>query len=144
MKMAAMPSNVTSVITALPFLTSSPPTAGSKARTRGRECQWELSSCSPKSCSVVARGKRRSSVEERIDLRASENPSDRNELLLRSAGRLSAAANVEARLSGLCRRPSGDGLLWRLDKVGGGNLTSKGFSEVVIVIATQCVTLGAI
>src|SRR2546421_10615524 len=68
---------MTSVTTALPFLKSSPPTAGRSAKARGAEFQFELS-WSPERLILSTFGRRRSSVDvltssseksERIELR---------------------------------------------------------------------------
>ena len=130
MKIAASPNNVTSVMIALPFLKKRPPTAGRSARTRGKDCQCELSSWSWKSSSSFARGRRMSSVDERNDFRVSEKVSERNELLRRFGIGL-PSAKVDALLKGRCRRPIGEGLVCRPDEVGGGSVIEAGFSEAI-------------
>ena len=76
---AASPSKVRSVTTALPSLKNNPPIAGSKARPRGIECQCEDSLCvsKPEVCTL---GRKRSSVEERMDCLASSTESEKLEL----------------------------------------------------------------
>jgi hypothetical protein len=132
MKIAARPSRVTSVMKALPFLKNNPPTAGSSARPKGSDCQCEPSSWSWKPSSSFARGSNISSVDERRDFRVSEKVSERNELRRRlSAG--FPSANVDARPSGLCLKPCGEGLICRPDVVGGGRVIEDGFSEAIVL-----------
>jgi hypothetical protein len=82
-KIAARASKVMSVTTELPFWKKRPPTAGSSAKPRGIECQCEGSCWLVSGEPGLYRGRSRSSVDERKDLRVSERPSEKTELLLR-------------------------------------------------------------
>ena len=68
-------------MTALPFVNSSPPIAGNKARARGAECQWDgsLVALNPP---FRTRGSSKSSVEDLIDCLASSSDSVIKELRL--------------------------------------------------------------
>lgn len=79
-KMAAITSKVTSVTTALPSLKKRPATAGNSAKPRGKDCQGDSSGVATRSLRAGTRGKKRSSVEERRERRASETVSDKMEL----------------------------------------------------------------
>lgn len=76
-KMAAKTSKVTSVTMELPFWKKMPAMAGRRASPRGEECQCDSSRLS---LSFDTRGRNRSSVEDRMELRASDIESDRVEL----------------------------------------------------------------
>jgi ribonuclease D len=71
-KIAANTNKVTSVTKELPFWKKMPAIAGSRASPRGAECQWDSS----RGCSSVTRGRKRPSVDERMEFRASESESD--------------------------------------------------------------------
>ena len=75
--MAAKTSKVTSVTMELPFWKKMPAMAGRRASPRGDECQCDSSRLS---LSFNTRGRNRSSVEDRMELRASDIESDRVEL----------------------------------------------------------------
>ena len=96
-KTAAKASRVISVITALPLWKKSPPTAGRSAKPSGMECQCEGSWWSASDEPVLYRGRSKSSVVERMDLRVSERPSEKTELLRRLAG-IEPSAKVAALL----------------------------------------------
>jgi hypothetical protein len=96
-KIAARASKVMSVITALPSLKRSPPTAGSSAKPSGIECQCDGSCWLTSGEPGLYRGRSKSSVDERSDLRVSESPSEKTELLLRFKG-TEPSANVAALL----------------------------------------------
>lgn len=79
---AAKTSRVTSVSTALPLWKNTPATAGTSASASGADCQCDSDSSSrnPVSAPCATRGRNRSSVDERMELRASDTVSDRVEL----------------------------------------------------------------
>lgn len=77
---AARTSKVTSVATALPFWNSKPPTAGNKASASGTDCQCDSLSLSRDLILGLTRGRNRSSVEDFMELRASETVSEKVEL----------------------------------------------------------------
>lgn len=79
-KTAARIRRVTSVTTALPFWKKIPATAGNKARPKGAECQCDSSFVRFTSFLLAARGKSMSSVDDRIEFRASDTVSDKVEL----------------------------------------------------------------
>jgi hypothetical protein len=109
-KIAARASKVISVTTALPFWKKRPPTAGNSAKPRGMECQcegsWWLVSGEPD----LYRGRSRSSVDERRDLRVSERPSEKIELLLRFND-VAPSVNVAVLLRPRWRSCEGGGLI---------------------------------
>ena len=72
-----------------------------------------------------------SSVDERRDLRVSEKESERNELCRRLSGGL-PSANVDARPSGRCLKPCGEGLTCRPEEAGGGRVIADGFSDAIL------------
>ena len=109
-KIAARQSKVTSVIKALPLVKRRPPSAGSKARIKGTECQCGESPCSPLWKSSSGRGCRISSVDSLRDFLVSEKLSENIELRRRSSG-IVTSPTVAARVSGLCRIPEGGGLV---------------------------------
>lgn len=75
---AAKTSNVTSVTKELPSWKKMPAIAGSRASPRGAECQCD-SSAGIASWPSATRGRNKSSVDERMELRASESESERVE-----------------------------------------------------------------
>jgi hypothetical protein len=86
--MAAKPNNITSPTTCPPFWKNIPPSAGSNAKARGKDCQLLPSPSPPPalpSCSVTL-GRNKSSVLLRSRLRVSlseeksENPEDRRRI----------------------------------------------------------------
>lgn len=92
--MAAKTNKVMSVTTAPPFLKNTPAIAGNKARPSGADCQCD-SSC--KSTSLVrldTRGRNRSSVEDRIEFRASDTESDKVEFRRDTDVEFKSSANV--------------------------------------------------
>ena len=103
--MAAKISKVISVTTAPPFWKNTPAMAGSKASPSGADCQCD-SSCMSTSFCLDTRGSNRSSVEDRIELRASETETDNVELR-RGFEKCaeSSAVKVGARDSSRWRRP---------------------------------------
>lgn len=104
-KMAARINKVISVTTAPPFWKNTPAMAGSKASPNGADCQCD-SSCKSTSSPFDARGRNRSSVEDRIELRASDTESDNAELRRKlEKFEDSSAANVAARATALCLSP---------------------------------------
>lgn len=73
---AAKTSNVTSVTKELPSWKKMPAIAGNRASPSGAECQCD-SSVEIVAWSFATRGRNRSSVDERMELRASEIESER-------------------------------------------------------------------
>jgi len=83
-----------SVTTTLPFWKNSPPKAGSKARARGMECQFD-GSWLEMMLGLFARGSNRSSVEDLIDCLVLSIESERLELR-RGLNGCATSANAEA------------------------------------------------
>lgn len=79
-KMAAKTNNVTSVTKTLPFWKKTPAIAGSSASANGAECQSDSSVATGSSLSLAIRGRKISSVEDLIELRASDSESENVEL----------------------------------------------------------------
>ena len=94
-KMAASPSNVTSVTMALPLVKIIPPRAGSRANASGDECHTDGSWL--RSGRDLGFGSRRSSVDERIEFRASSREKSDSMELLRRSREPDISAKVEAR-----------------------------------------------
>lgn len=70
-----------SVTTALPFGNSRPPTAGSNANASGTDCQWDSLLLLSRDLEFAStRGRNRSSVDDLMELRASETVSEKVEL----------------------------------------------------------------
>lgn len=78
-------------------MNNKPPTAGNNASTKGAECRGEGSWS--KSSDPLALGKRMSSVEDRIELRASETESEKREGRRRFGG-VEVSEKVAARPRG--------------------------------------------
>lgn len=112
-KIAAKTSNVISVVTALPFWKKTPAIAGSKASPRGADCQFD-SSCMSTSSRLDTRGRNKSSVEDRMEFRASDTESDKVEFRRKFAGLVEPSAKVAA----------WDGPRWRRLATPGGLLLS--------------------
>ena len=130
MKTAARASRVMSVMTALPSLKNMPPTAGSKAKPNGSECQFDDSSASCWS-DVEGRGRSKSSVDDLSDFLASDRLSEKIELLLLLSGR-DVSARVAALPESRCRMPAGGGLVWR-DVRDPSSGTVSLFGEVIFI-----------
>lgn len=103
---------MTSVTNALPSLNKIPAMAGKSAKASGAECQWDSSVAIGSSLCLPTRGRKISSVEERIEFLASEMVSDSVEL--RRSGQSGMASSVER-----VGRPRRRRLA--LDKLRGGN-----------------------
>ena len=138
-KIAAIPSKVRSVMTALPFWKSNPPIAGSNASARGAECQCDGSTLvsRPPFCTL---GRRRSSVDDFIECLASSTDSVILELL---RGPTMSAAKVAARPSGRWR--SGDILFLPVDLAVVPFALAGGFeSSFIAIVVRICGGFGAL
>lgn len=101
------------MVTALPFWKKTPAIAGSKARPSGADCQFD-SSCMSTSSRLDTRGRNKSSVEDRMEFRASDTESDKVELRRKFDGLVEPSAKVAA----------WDGPRWRRLVTPGGLLLS--------------------